>query len=82
MLVEHLAEKGAGYHGLEQRERIRLDPRSPSPRLPFGNFKPSAVTVEALVKVMQAAGVPILAGHRQQDQRNLAAYHWLNFWPP
>ncbi|MCB1020584.1 MAG: ankyrin repeat domain-containing protein [Acidobacteria bacterium] len=59
LLVEHLAEKGADITVWNKENEFGWTPLTIARGYRFGNFKPSAVTVEALVKVMQAAGVPI-----------------------
>ena len=65
-VVEQLAAKGADIAVWNKENAHGWTPLTIARGYRFGNFKPSAVTVEALSKVMTAAGVPI-----PPDQGNL-----------
>lgn len=58
-VVEQLAAKGADIQIWNRKNAHGWTPLTIARGYRFGNFKPSAVTVEALKKVMQAAGAPI-----------------------
>ena len=55
--VELLAEKGADIEIWNQKNKFGWTPLSIADGYRFGNFKPSPVTVDAIVKVMAANGV-------------------------
>ena len=56
-VVELLAEKGAGIEIWNQKNKFGWTPLSIADGYRFGNFKPSPVTIDAIVKVMAAHGV-------------------------
>jgi ankyrin repeat protein len=55
--VEFLASKGAKIEVWNRKNRSGWTPLLIAAGYRFGNYKPSAVTVEALTKIMSAAGV-------------------------
>jgi uncharacterized protein len=57
--VLFLAEKGADIQVWNQKNKHGWTPLTIAYGYRFGNYKPSPVTVEALAKVMKAAGVPV-----------------------
>lgn len=56
-VVELLAEKGADIEVWNQKNKYGWTPLNIADGYRFGNFKPSPVTIEAIVKVMAANGV-------------------------
>ena len=56
-VVELLAEKGAGIEIWNQKNKYGWTPLSIAEGYRFGNFKPSPVTIDAILKVMLAQGV-------------------------
>jgi len=57
-VVEFLAEKGAKIEIWNKKNEFGWTPLTIADGYRFGNFKPSPVTVEAILRVMAAAGVP------------------------
>ncbi|MFN3326237.1 MAG: ankyrin repeat domain-containing protein [Bryobacteraceae bacterium] len=70
-VVEVLAEYGADIKVWHQKNRFGWTPLSIAEGYRFGNYKPSPVTVEALRKVMRAAGVEPVS---DPDVRNRTIY--------
>lgn len=60
--VQFLADKGARIEIWNQRNKHGWTPLAIATGYRFGNFKPSAVTVAALERVMKAAGVSTVLG--------------------
>jgi ankyrin repeat protein len=60
-VVEFLASKGARIEVWNRRNKHGWTPMTIAQGYRFGNFKPSVVTVDALTRVMAAAGVPLEA---------------------
>ena len=58
-VVAQLAEKGADIEVWNKKNNFGWTPLTIARGYRFGNFKPSLVTVDAISKVMLAAGVPI-----------------------
>jgi len=58
-VVELLAAKGARIEVWNQKNKFGWTPLRIAEGYRFGNFKPSAVTVDAFHRVMTAAGVAI-----------------------
>ena len=56
-VVELLAEKGADIEVWNRKNKYGWTPLSIADGYRFGNFKPSPVTIDAIVKVMAAEGV-------------------------
>ena len=56
-VVELLAEKGAEIEIWNQKNKHGWTPLSIADGYRFGNFKPSPVTIDAILKVMLAQGV-------------------------
>ena len=56
-VVELLAEKGADIEVWNQKNKFGWTPLSIADGYRFGNFKPSPVTIDAIVKVMAVNGV-------------------------
>jgi ankyrin repeat protein len=57
LAVELLAKKGAKIEIWNQKNKYGWTPLAIATGYRFGNFKPSPVTIEALQKIMKAAGV-------------------------
>lgn len=59
-VVEYLHERGAKIEVWNQKNKYGWRPLTIAAGHRFGNFKPSAVTVEAFERIMKAAGVPVV----------------------
>jgi len=70
-VVEFLAAKGAKIEVWNQKNKRGWTPLTIAEGHRFGNFKPSPVTVAAILKVMSAAGV---APPAETDVKGISAY--------
>jgi ankyrin repeat protein len=69
-VVEYLAAKGADPSVWNRPNRYGWTPLTIARGYRFGNFKPSAVTVAAIEKVMKQAGLPIPPDVKPGEIRN------------
>mgnify|MGYP005848790517 CR=1 FL=1 len=69
-VVEYLASKGADPSIWNRPNRYGWTPLTIARGYRFGNFKPSAVTVAAIEKVMKQAGLPIPPDVKPGEIRN------------